>query len=199
MYARLETVSRGLEWTGLRHRANYHRCWTGWPGPVRWNRCAFWRTRARSGHRCAPRRARLHQPDPSESIRGCRAAGERTGAPPGAGGARAHPGGSRGIARDDARVDGKRCAPARPPLAGNAFVGELAALSRELSQVGAIGLNRSTISRTARPRPRTGSHRRNRCWLQWNGPAPKWCWPRVRPVRLLVAAASKRNQGAFRR
>ena len=111
MYARLEPVSRGLEWTNLRHRANYQPMLDRLAGRRSGGTAAHSGGRLRvNGHRCAPRCAQVHQPDRSESIRRCRAAGERAGAPPGAGGARAHSGGSRGIARDDARVDGERCA-----------------------------------------------------------------------------------------
>ena len=45
MYARMEAVSRLLEWTGVQHRANYEPMLERMTGGVRRRRCAFWRTR----------------------------------------------------------------------------------------------------------------------------------------------------------
>ena len=46
MYARMEAVSRLLEWTGVQHRANYAPDAGPHDGrPSRWSPCACWRTR----------------------------------------------------------------------------------------------------------------------------------------------------------
>ena len=92
MYARLEAVSRALEWTGLAHRSNYQPMLDrlAGAGPVEPLRVLADACEALGieGRRDARNYTSLVR---SESVRGCGAAGERAGAQAGAGGARTDP------------------------------------------------------------------------------------------------------------
>ena len=87
----------------------------------------------------------------------------------------------------------------RAAAAGNAFVGELAALSRELSQLGAIGLESLEYLENGRTVPESWTAQKKQMLAAMSRPSAEVVLAAVRPVRLLVEAASKRNQGAFRR
>ena len=89
MYARMEAVSRVLEWTGVRHRANYGPMLDRLAGGQPPSRCGSGgRLRRRWDWARGRGPATVHQPDAAEPACGCRAAGERERARAGTGGAR---------------------------------------------------------------------------------------------------------------
>ena len=86
-----------------------------------------------------------------------------------------------------------------PAAAGNAFLRELTGLSRELSQLGAIGLESLDYLENGKTAPESWIAQKKQVLAAMERPSAEVMLAAVRPVRLLVEAASKRNQGAFRR
>ena len=198
MYARLDPVSRGLEWTNLRHRANYQPMLDrlAGAGPVEPLRiladgCESLGIDVRRDARKYTSLVDLNRfvdavrPE-SESVRHLEQAA-RGLTPADLAALRAT---MRAWVENDARL---------APVAGNAFVGELAALSRELSQLGAIGLESLGYLENGKTAPENWIAQKKQVLASMERPSAEVALAAVRPVRLLVEAASKRNQGAFRR
>ena len=199
MYARLEPVSRGLEWTNLRHRANYQPmldrlAGTGPVEPLRIlaDACESTGIDVRRDARKYTSLIDLNRfvdavrPE-SESVRHLEQAA-RGLTPKDLAALRAT---MRAWTENDARL--------APASAGNAFVGELAGLSRELSQLGAIGLESLDYLENGKTAPENWIAQKKQVLAAMERPSAEVALAAVRPVRLLVEAASKRNQGAFRR
>jgi len=199
MYARLDAVSRGLEWTNLRHRANYQPMLdrlTG-TGPVEPLRiladaCEALGIEVRRDARQYTSLVDLNRfvdavrPE-SEPVRHLERAA-RGLAPADLAALRAT---LRAWAENHARL--------APAAAGNAFLGELSGLSRQLSQLGAIGLESLDYLENGRTAPESWIAQEKQTLAAMERPSAEVALAAVRPVRLLVDAASKRNQGVFRR
>jgi hexosaminidase len=87
-----------------------------------------------------------------------------------------------------------RLAPAGKPLTG-----ELAGLSRALSEVGAIGLEALDFIEKGKTASEAWVSERNQRLAAIDRPEAEVMLAAVRPVRLLIQAASAGNQGVFRR
>jgi hexosaminidase len=195
MYARLEPVSRGLEWTDLRHRANYQ-----------------------------PMLDRLAGTGPAEALRiladACEALGivirrdarkytslvdlnrfvdaVRPESVP-----------IRNLEQSARRLAPADLAKLRGTLqawvqndatlapAGNVFLGELTGLSHQLSQVGAIGLESLDYLESGKTAPESWIAQKKQVLAAMDRPSAEVMLAAVRPVRLLIEAASKRNQGVL--
>jgi hexosaminidase len=199
MYERLEAVSRGLVWVNLRHRTNYQpmleRLTGGEPS-------AALRVLADASEALGieVRRDARHytslidlnrfvdavRPE-SDPVRLLERAAERR-SPADLAELRAT---LREWAENDARL--------APIAAGNPLVGELAGLSRALSAVGAIGLEALDFVEKGRTAPETWVSERNQRLAAMDRPEAEVMLAAVRPVRLLIQAASAGNQGVFRR
>jgi hexosaminidase len=93
-------------------------------------------------------------------------------------------------AENDARL--------RPATGGNALVGELAGLSHSLSELGAIGLEALDWIETGKTAPETWIAERKQRVAAMDHPEAEVMLAAVRPVRLLLQAASAKK-GDFRR
>ena len=199
MYDRLEAVSRGLEWVNLRHRANY----------------APMLDRLTGGASAAPLRvladasealgievrrdARRYtslidlnrfvdaaRPE-SEPVRLLeRAAARRSPA-------------DLAELRATLRLWAENDARLAPIAADNPPIGELSGLSRALSAVGAIGLEALDWIETGKNAPESWVSERNQRLAAIGRPEAEVMLAAVRPVRLLIQAASAGKQGGFRR
>jgi hypothetical protein len=89
------------------------------------------------------------------------------------------------------------------PAAGNAFLRELVDRSRQLSQLGAIGLESLDYLESGKTAPESWIAQKKQVLaaMETKGdrPSAEVTLAAIRPVRLLIEAASKRNQGVFRR
>ncbi len=80
---------------------------------------------------------------------------------------------------------------------GNVFLRELTGLSRQLSQVGAIGLESLDYLESGKTAPESWIAQKKQVLAAMDRPSAEVMLAAVRPVRLLVEAASKRNQGVL--
>ena len=146
MYARMEAVSRELEWTGVQHRANYAPMLDRMRRRVQQGRCACLPMLSKgSAWRDARARRQVHQPDADESPGRRRASRKRECARAGSGG-----GSLRRIRkRVAAEAAALRSAFTRwaandarfQELAGgNPLLAELMPVSKDLSALGTTGL-----------------------------------------------------------
>jgi hexosaminidase len=199
MYERLEAVSRGLDWVGLRHRANYQ--------PML-DRLA--------GGRLAPALRLLADASEALGIEVRRDARRYTSLidlnrfvdavrPESEIVRRLEVDAARRVPADLAELRSMLRAWAEndsrlaPLEAGNPLIGELAGLSRKLSEVGTIGLEALDFVETGKAAPAAWSAERLRRLASMSGPDAEVSLAAVRPVRALVEAASAANQGVFRR
>ncbi|MCU1238646.1 MAG: beta-N-acetylhexosaminidase, partial [Candidatus Solibacter sp.] len=85
------------------------------------------------------------------------------------------------------------------PASGNVFLSELTEISRQLSQLAAIGLESLEYLQSGKTAPDNWVAEKNQALATMDRPSAEVMLAAVRPVRLLVEAASKRNQGVLRR
>jgi hexosaminidase len=195
MYARLEPVSRGLEWTDLRHRANYQPMLDRMAGAgpaealrILADACEALGITVRRDARKYTSLVDLNRfvdavrPE-SVPVRNLEQAARRL-AP-----------------ADLAKLRGTLQAWAQNDAAlapdGNAFLRELSGLSRELSQVGAIGLESLDYLESGKTAPESWIAQKKQVLAAMDRPNAEVMLAAVRPVRLLIEAASKRNQGVL--
>jgi hexosaminidase len=196
MYARLEPVSRGLEWTGLRHRANYQPMLDRLAGSgpaealkVLADACEALGITVRRDARKYTSLVDLNRfvdavrPE-SVPIRNLEQSARRL--------APADLAALRGTLQSWAQNDAS-LAPG-----GNVFLRELTGLSRDLSQVGAIGLESLDYLESGKTAPENWIAQKKQVLAGMDRPSAEVRLAAVRPVRLLIEAASKRNQGVFR-
>jgi hexosaminidase len=199
MYARLEPVSRGLEWTNLRHRANYQPMLERLAGDapaealrILADACDALGIEIRRDARKYTSLVDLNRfvdavrPE-SLPVRHLERAARELG-PADLATLRAT---LHEWAQNDARL--------APAIAGNGLLRELAPLSRELSQLGAIGLESLDYLESGKTAPDSWIAQKKQALAAMDRPSAEVMLAAVRPVRLLIDAASKRNQGVFRR
>jgi hexosaminidase len=199
MYARLEPVSRGLEWTNLRHRANYQPMLDRLAGAVPAEPMRILADACEALGIVVRRDARKYtslvdlnrfvdavRPDSLPVRRLEQAARELTPADLADLRVTLHE-----WAQNDARL--------APAASGNTFLRELAPLSRELSQLGVIGLESLDFLESGETAPDSWIAQKKQALAAMDRPSAEVMLAAVRPVRLLIDAASKRNQGVFRR
>jgi hexosaminidase len=199
MYERLEAVSRGLVWVNLRHRTSYQpmldRLTGGEPSPalrvladateatgIEVRRDARHYTSLIDLNRFVD--AVRPESDPVRRLE--RAAVRRSPADLAE---------LRATLREWAESDVRLA----PVAAGNPLIGELTRLSRALSAVGAIGLESLDFIETGKTAPETWISERLQRLAAMDRPEAEVMLAAIRPVRLLVQAASAGNQGVFRR
>jgi hexosaminidase len=198
MYARLEPVSRGLEWTNLRHRANYQPMLDrlvgdgpGEPLSILADACEALGIEVRRDARKYTSLVDLNRFVDAvrpESMPVRRLEQEtRDLAPADLAALRAT---LHAWAQNDARL---------APAAGNSLLRELAGISRELSLLGAIGLESLDFLESGKTAPESWIAQKKLALAAMERPSAEVMLAAVRPVRLLVEAAAKRNQGVFRR
>ena len=78
------------------------------------------------------------------------------------------------------------------------FLRELTGLSHDLSQVGSIGLESLEYLESGKTAPESWIAQKKQVLAGMDRPSAEVRLAAVRPVRLLIEAASKRNQGVFR-
>ena len=196
MYARLEPVSRGLEWTGLRHRANYQPMLDRLAGSgpaealkVLADACEALGITVRRDARKYTSLVDLNRfvdavrPE-SVPIRNLEQSARRL--------APADLAALRGTLQAWAQND------ASLVPGGNVFLRELTGLSHDLSQVGAIGLESLDYLESGKTAPENWIAQKKQVLAGMDRPSAEVRLAAVRPVRLLIEAASKRNQGVFR-
>jgi hexosaminidase len=199
MYERLEAVSRGLVWVNLRHRTNYQpmldRLTGGEPSPVLRVLADAAEATGIEVRRDARRYTSLidlnrfvdavrPESDPVRVLE--RAAARRSPADLAE---------LRATLREWAESDARLV----PIAAGNPLIGELTGLSRELSAVGAIGLESLDLIETGKTAPEMWVSERLQRLAAMNRPEAEVMLAAIRPVRILVQAASAEKQGVFRR
>jgi hexosaminidase len=86
-----------------------------------------------------------------------------------------------------------------PVFADNPLLSELAGLSHALSKLGAIGLEALDSIETNKTMPETWISQRKQALATMDRPQTEITLAAVRPVAILIEAASVRNQGALRR
>jgi hexosaminidase len=86
-----------------------------------------------------------------------------------------------------------------PVFADNLLLGELAGLSRALSKLGIIGLEALDSIETNKTMPETWISQRKQALATMDRPEAEVTLAAVRPVAILIQAASVRNQGVLRR
>ncbi len=198
MYARMAAVSRLLDFAGVRHRANYapmlERLAGGRPAePVRILADAT-EALGIEGRRDARKYTSLvdlnrfvdaARPE-SESIRALERAVHRVVAAPEAASAEMAElcVTLRAWAENDARLE---------PLAeGNGLLGELRPLSRRLAALGAMGLRAVEYLESGKAAPARWLEQQNQALAAMETPSAEVTLAAVRPVRLLLAALSRR-------
>jgi hexosaminidase len=198
MYARLETVNRELEWTGLRHRANYQPMLDRLAGSrasealrILADACEALGIEVRRDARKYTSLVDLNRfvdavrPE-SMPVRNLEQSARRLG--------QADLAALRGTLHAWADNDAVLA-----PASGSVFLGELAAVSRQLSQLGAIGLESLEYLETGKTAPEGWIAQKKELLAAMDRPTSEVMLAAIRPVRLLIEAASKRNQGVLRR
>jgi hexosaminidase len=198
MYVRLEAVSRGLEWTGLRHRANYQPMLERLAGPrpseplrILANACEALGIEVRRDARKYTSLVDLNRfvdavPPESMPIRDLEQSARRLGP--------ADLAALRGTLHAWAENDAVLA-----PATGNVFLRELTGISRQLSQLAAIGLESLDYLETGKTAPDSWIAQKKALLATMDRPSAEVMLAAVRPVRLLIEAASKRKEGILRR
>jgi hexosaminidase len=191
MYARMEAVSRVLEWTGVEHRANYGRMLdrlaAGRPAePLRIlaDACEAQglggRSRAMKYTGLTPLNRLVDAARPeSESVRALEQAARKVDIPQ----LRRQ---FTSWAGNDARF--------QPLAEGNALLGELKPLSQDLSALGLAGLRMLTYLESRRPAPRAWLSIQTKELARMLKPRNEVVLAAARPVKLLLDELARRGR-----